>query len=66
VDLSWAPSVPKSMWMLSSLTQVRRTGFGFKLDMLTVYLQNKNVDAHKQETASGSILSASCMYGCDF
>lgn len=66
MDLSWAPSVPKSMWMLSSLTQVRRTGFGFKSNMLMLYQRDKNVDVHEQETASHSILSASCMYGCHF
>lgn len=49
MDLSWAPSVPKSMWMLSSLTQVRRTGFGFKLNTLKLYQRDGNVDAHKQE-----------------
>lgn len=34
--------------------------------MLMLYEQDKNVDAHKLETASHSILSASCMYGCHF
>lgn len=65
MDLSWAHSVPKSMWMLSSLTQVRITGFGFKSNML-MYQQDKNVDAYKLETAARSILSASCMYMCHF
>lgn len=55
MDLSWAPSVPKSMWMLSSLTQVRTTEFGFKSNMV-MYQQHKNVDAYKQETFCCSVL----------
>lgn len=61
MDLSWAPSVPKSMWMLSSLTQVRRTGFGFKSNTLKFYHQDKNVDALKQETVVPSSVPLACM-----
>lgn len=48
MDLSWAPSVPKSTWMLSSLTQVRKTGFCLKANVLMCQ-HVKNIDACKYE-----------------